>query len=64
MAKIEQQLGVLESQLADNALYQSERKSELEKRLREQGQLKSEATALEESWLTLHHHLEELETSL
>jgi ATP-binding cassette subfamily F protein 3 len=64
MAKIEQQLGILEGQLADNALYQSERKSELEERLREQGQLKSEATALEESWLTLHHQLEELETSL
>jgi ATP-binding cassette subfamily F protein 3 len=64
LAKIEQQLGALESQLADNSLYESERKSELEERLREQGRLKSEASELEESWLTLHDQLEELEISL
>jgi ATP-binding cassette subfamily F protein 3 len=64
MAKIEQQLDTLESQLADNSLYESERKSELDERLREQGRLTSAATALEETWLTLHHQLEELETAL
>jgi ATP-binding cassette subfamily F protein 3 len=64
LAKIEQHLGALESQLADNSLYESERKSELEERLREQGRLKSEASELEESWLTLHDQLEELEISL
>ncbi len=64
MAQLEQRLAQLEDKLADNSLYDHQRKAELDETLREQGQLKSEASALEESWLDLHDQLETLAAAL
>ena len=64
MAQIEQQLQQLESKLANNSMYDHERKAELEELLREQGQLQSEAPALEESWLDLHDRMAALEATI
>lgn len=63
-AKLEQRLAQLEHQLADNSLYEQERKTELDQLLREQGQTKSEYSALEETWLELHDKLEQLENAI
>lgn len=64
MTKVEQRLSELEADLLDNSLYEAERKAELDTKLREQGQLKNEASELEERWLELHDKLEALEASL
>ncbi len=46
--------------LSDNTLYAEERRDELAQMLREEGELKSQASELEELWFEQQHALEEL----
>ena len=60
MQQANTQLTALESQLADSALYEEERKSELRELIHEQAEIKRELDSLEENWLGLTEELEAL----
>ncbi|MDJ0878069.1 MAG: ATP-binding cassette domain-containing protein [Halieaceae bacterium] len=64
MERTESELASLNERLADTGLYDSERKTELDELLREQGRLRQEADTLEHDWLALQQELEELEAEL
>ncbi|MEH6634288.1 MAG: ATP-binding cassette domain-containing protein [Halioglobus sp.] len=59
MATVEAEQAELQSQLGDTDLYNQERKSELAELLKREGELKSQAEQLEESWLEQQQVLEE-----
>ena len=59
MATVEAEQAELQSQLGDTDLYNQERKSELAQLLKREGELKSQAEQLEESWLEQQQVLEE-----
>ncbi len=63
MARLEQDLGGLQAQLADTGLYEESRRDELGKLLRREGELKQELAALEDSWLASQAELEELQAA-
>jgi ATP-binding cassette subfamily F protein 3 len=64
MATTSRMLASTETRLNDTALYEASGKAELEELLREQGQLKLDASRLEDAWLELHEALEDLEAEL
>ena len=63
MAEVETELEAIQSRLGDADLYTEDRKAELADLLQRQGQLKTRAGDLEESWLLQQQELEELEQS-
>jgi len=63
MAEVETELEAVQSRLGDAGLYTEDRKAELADLLQRQGQLKTRAGDLEESWLLQQQELEELEQS-
>lgn len=62
MATVEQNLNALQEQLADPELYNGDSKELLADLLKQEGELKSRAEALEETWLELQQSMEDLET--
>ncbi len=58
MEKLSSRLADIESQLADNGLYDAERKDELNRLLQEQGQIKGELEEVEMQWMELTEQLE------
>lgn len=64
MAELDERLARLETRLADTGLYEADRKPELEKLLREQGELRRRADELEETWLEQQEQLDALEAEL
>jgi ATP-binding cassette subfamily F protein 3 len=60
LAAVEAEQARLQSKLADTALYSAERKQDLAELLRREGELKSQAAQLEETWLEQQQALEEL----
>ncbi|GAB5451025.1 MAG: ATP-binding cassette domain-containing protein [Halioglobus sp.] len=61
LAQLEQELGAIQANLADSDLYDSARKDELATLLLREGELKTAAAELEDSWLTLQDELEALD---
>ena len=64
IAEHEQRLAVIEAQLADTALYDAARKADLQRLLREQGELRQKHGVEEGRWFELQEALEDLEKSL
>ncbi len=62
MAELEGQLASIQVRLADSAIYEGDQRDELAQTLREEGELKSQASELEELWFEQQHSLEELNT--
>ncbi|MGK0441068.1 MAG: ATP-binding cassette subfamily F protein 3 [Pseudohongiellaceae bacterium] len=60
METLETKLNTLEESLADVSLYDESNKSQLQKRLKEQGELKATYEQAEGKWFDLNHQLEEL----
>ncbi|QEL09773.1 ATP-binding cassette domain-containing protein [Kushneria phosphatilytica] len=60
----QQKLDRLEEQLADPGLYEAERKEEMTRLLREQGELRSQLDEQEQVWLEAEEALETLEAEL
>jgi ATP-binding cassette subfamily F protein 3 len=60
MAVLESKLDTIAQRLADNSLYEGERREELAQLLREQGELKNQAGELEELWFEQQTALEAL----
>lgn len=58
MAKAEEQLQKIQDELGDSGLYEVERKEELNELLKREGELKTKAEKLEETWLTCQEELE------
>ncbi|MEH6585096.1 MAG: ATP-binding cassette domain-containing protein [Halioglobus sp.] len=61
MAKLEKSLATIQEQLADSDLYTEVRKNELSELLQQEGELKSRADTLEETWLELQEQIEQAE---
>ena len=61
LAKLQQEQQQLESQLADNSLYQDENKDKLSQIVSRANQVKSELELIEEEWLELNEQLEAFE---
>jgi len=61
IARLEQERAALEKELADSALYEAERKQDLDRLMREQGRLRQQSEVQEELWMDLQHQLETLE---
>lgn len=61
LSKVQEQSAALESQLADNSLYEAARKDELKQCLAEQARLKARETELEEAWLEIMEQLEAMQ---
>jgi ATP-binding cassette subfamily F protein 3 len=59
MAAVEDELAVIEERLGDAGLYEEDRKEELARLLKQQGQLRVEAAGLEDAWLVQQEALEE-----
>ena len=62
MAELEGQLASIQVRLADSAIYEGDQRDELAQTLREEGELKNQASELEELWFEQQHSLEELNT--
>ncbi|NHN38764.1 ATP-binding cassette domain-containing protein [Pseudomaricurvus alcaniphilus] len=62
--KWQAQLNQLETQLTDTSLYTSERKSDLQALLQQQGELRTKLAAAEESWMELSEEYEAMEAEL
>ena len=63
MARVETELADLQTQLGDSELYSHERKDELAGLVKREGELKTLAQELEESWFEQQQALEELDLS-
>ncbi len=63
MSTIEDKLAAIQDALSDTALYSEDKKSELAELLRQEGELKSRAERLEESWLEQQQALEDAESA-
>ncbi|MEP4149362.1 MAG: ATP-binding cassette domain-containing protein [Halioglobus sp.] len=61
MTKLEKSLSTLQTQLGDSDIYSETRKQELSELLQQEGELKSRADALEETWLELQEEIEQAE---
>jgi ATP-binding cassette subfamily F protein 3 len=61
IARLEQERAALEKELADSALYEADRKQDLDRLMREQGRLRQQSEEQEELWMDLQHQLETLE---
>jgi ATP-binding cassette subfamily F protein 3 len=61
IARLEQERAALETELADSALYEAERKQDLDRLMRDQGRLRQQSEEQEELWMDLQHQLETLE---
>ncbi len=55
---VQQALGAVEERLGDTGLYESERKEELERELKDQARHRERLEALEQEWLELSEELE------
>lgn len=63
LEKTQARMKAIESELADAGLYQDDQKEQLQKRLKEQGELAARLEDLEQDWLVLSEELEEAEAS-
>jgi len=63
IARLNDQLKVIEEQLADSSIYETDKKSELTQLLLNQSNLKAELDESESKWLELQQQLEEFERS-
>ena len=61
MTKIENSLAALQERLGDADIYSEARKNELAELLRQEGEFKSRADALEETWLELQEEIEQVQ---
>ena len=61
MEKLQSNLDDIEHQLADTSLYEAERKSDLQKLLQSQGEMKGELEEVEMAWMELSEAMEEAE---
>ena len=61
MTKLESSLSTLQTQMGDTDLYSENRKQELSDLLQQEGELKTRAEALEETWLELQEEIEQAE---
>ncbi len=61
LAQLEQELSAIQARLTDSDLYDGARKDELATLLLREGELKTAAVELEDSWLTLQDELEALD---
>ena len=63
IARLNDQLKVIEEQLADSSIYETDKKSELTQLLLNQSNLKAELDESESKWLELQQQLEEFEAN-
>ncbi|MCX2974164.1 ATP-binding cassette domain-containing protein [Halieaceae bacterium IMCC8485] len=61
MTKIENSLAALQERLGDADIYSEARKNELAELLKQEGEFKSRADALEETWLELQEEIEQVQ---
>ncbi|HEX4896263.1 MAG TPA: ATP-binding cassette domain-containing protein [Solimonas sp.] len=63
MAKLQPRLAALDAELAETGIYEAGRRTELQKKLQEQAELRREMAGLEEEWLLASEQLEGLQSA-
>ncbi len=64
LATLNSEKTTLDAQLADEAIYSAERKTELQTALKRQGEVSARLAEQEEAWLLVHMEIEALEAEL
>ena len=64
LATLNSEKTTLDAQLADEAIYSAERKTELQTALKRQGEVSTRLAEQEEAWLLVHMEIEALEAEL